>query len=90
VINFCYDKDFFTVSRLQEKIFNHVKRILGGGTMKELRLLRRYCSRRRDNLEEEHDNDEWLTNEEDTKKEELKIMQMMEFMYVSCRPCCSI
>ncbi|KAI7830546.1 hypothetical protein BC939DRAFT_286133 [Gamsiella multidivaricata] len=45
--------------------------------MKELRALRRYCSRRRDDLEEDYDNDGWPTGEEDARGEEFKIMQMI-------------
>ncbi|KAG9070447.1 hypothetical protein KI688_007983 [Linnemannia hyalina] len=48
--------------------------MLGHGTMKELRALRVYCSRRRDDLEEDYDNGDWPLDEEVAKKEQLKMM----------------
>ncbi|GJJ75382.1 hypothetical protein EMPS_07740 [Entomortierella parvispora] len=80
VVSLCLDKNFFTVSPQQKAIFRQLKRKLGLGTMKELRALRRHCSHRRNELEESYDNDGWTTDEEDDKKEEFKIMQMMEFI----------
>ncbi|KAF9185491.1 hypothetical protein BGZ50_003032 [Haplosporangium sp. Z 11] len=80
VVDQCLDKDFFTVSGVQEAIYKDLTRKLGHGTMKELRALRRYCSRRRDDLEEDYDNDGWPAGKEDACEEELKIMQIMSFL----------
>jgi hypothetical protein len=74
------DKDLFNVSEAQAAIFTVLKRKLGRRTIEGLRSLRRHCSRRVDELEEEYDGDGWKIEEEEVKQEELRIMQMMEFL----------
>ncbi|KAF9089077.1 hypothetical protein BGX27_002567 [Mortierella sp. AM989] len=72
------DKELFSVSEAQGVLINEIKMKLGNGSSEELRALRRYCSRRRDDLEES-----MLSNDNgqrEVQEEELRIMQLMEFI----------
>ncbi|KAG0348212.1 hypothetical protein BG004_005689 [Podila humilis] len=78
VVEQCLDKEFFAVSDVQEAIYKDLKQRVGSGTLKELRALRRHCSRRCDDLEEEYDDEGWPMGAEDSKGEQLKIMQICD------------
>ncbi|KAF9979392.1 hypothetical protein BGZ65_006648 [Modicella reniformis] len=80
IVDHCHDKDFFTVTESQKQVYGDIKRVLGSGTLKELRDLRRYCSRHYNNLEEVSDNGGWPPDEVGENDEKLKIMRLMEFI----------
>ncbi|KAF9277990.1 hypothetical protein BGZ68_008850 [Mortierella alpina] len=76
----CLQEGLFTISKAQESIFSELKERLGDGTTSDLRGLRRYCSRCRDDLEEAYDNGDWSPDKADAMKEQLQIMQIMAFI----------
>ncbi|KAF9931954.1 hypothetical protein FBU30_009249 [Linnemannia zychae] len=80
IVDQCHDKELFTVSDKQKQIYSVLKRRLGQGTSKELRALRRFCSRYCDDSEEVYDENGWPQGEEDAIEEQLKIMKITCFL----------
>ncbi|KAF9203611.1 hypothetical protein BGZ49_006221 [Haplosporangium sp. Z 27] len=74
------DKDLFYISETQKAIIIDLKAKLGKGSVDDLRALRLYCSRHRDDLEYESLKHEWSEEQREIKSEEQKIMQLMEFI----------
>ncbi|KAG0253873.1 hypothetical protein BGZ95_006190, partial [Linnemannia exigua] len=73
----CHIADFFTVTSQQQAIINKIKSQLGSGKRRNLSRLRRYCSRRYDDLDEQQDLGSWAEEQEDAFEEELSIMKIM-------------
>ncbi|KAG0361418.1 hypothetical protein BGX24_005345, partial [Mortierella sp. AD032] len=62
-------------------LFEGLDKILGYGEQQSINRLRRHCSRRRDDLEQDKEQDlGWTGEQADAKREELKIMHVLEFL----------
>jgi len=71
---------FFRVTDQQRVLFRKMLQVLRVGQQVNLRRLRRFCSGRRDRLEEEEEAG-WPESKAEEKQEELRIFYVMEFMY---------
>ncbi|KAG0243452.1 hypothetical protein B0O80DRAFT_499500 [Mortierella sp. GBAus27b] len=74
----CLIKDFFTVTERQRLIFETLKGQLGSGKRQSLTRLKRFCSRRYDDLSEELEKGTLDEQDDDATEEELVIMGVME------------
>ncbi|KAF9286854.1 hypothetical protein BGZ68_002513 [Mortierella alpina] len=74
-------EDFLTVTERQQTLFEDLQRILGNSERQKISRLRRYCSRRRDDLEQDKEQSfGWTGEQADAKREELKVVHVLEFL----------
>ncbi|KAF9936346.1 hypothetical protein BGZ65_002520 [Modicella reniformis] len=73
----CIIPEFMKVTTRQEAVIGILKNQLGIGKRQSLSRLRRYCSRRSDDLEEQLEKGTWPEEQEEALSEEMTIMNIM-------------